>query len=963
MDGNGVGRFVAPVVAGVVASLSLVASAPQLLRAQDVATHTSVAAHETATQLVTINVDDTPLPEVLQTIARQARLIATYNERIVSPQTRVSVHLRHVSATTAFEAVLRGTDLVAQIRDNGKVLIVPGSAAVAGGIIAGIVTDARTGKPLKGCLVVLDGAKAGVTTGEDGHYRIASVAQGAHTVHFRLLGFVRQSRSVSVNDGETATVDVSLSESANTLEQVVVTGTVIPTELKSVPSAITVITAKDLEQRGVTRLDQLFRGDVPGLFAQNLGSQSLLDAVTMYSRGATSMSPMSAGTGTAPTDLNATWLTNTTPIKTFVDGVELADARYISQIDPKSIERIEILTGPQASTIYGSNALNGVMQIFTKRGVSSHAQLTLSALTGWVENDFSSAHTPQHDLSGQVNDVQGRIAYNAGGSWVYIGPWTPGKQTTRTTEFGGARWDVASPVGPLKVDGSLRLAHTLNRQDGRLDQFVAALQQTGEWTSYGNAGYSPPAVNTLDGQTTGLTVNYAPFSWWSHEVGIGQDASTTETRDLAKGYQYSGDTSQLFYQYHETRRTQRFSMTASVPATSLAKATITLGGDAWQSVVAEDGIYASSLQGYLGSSAQVTRRSDHNSGAFLQAQLGLADALFLTYGLRVEWNPNFGGDQNPNYAPRVGAALSHDLGAMTAKLRASYGRSTRPPRIGAKRGTRASSGSYYGNPAALAAYGGDYWFQFPNADLLPEHQQGGEGGIELYFGNRGSLVVTRYNQTVDNLVDQLKIDSVRSVIPNPPVYFSLDQDGYGYISQYENLNVGSIRNQGWELQGTTNVGPLTMKGTYSWTKSRTLRVTPKYQSIVAGNSRYVPGASFDNFAEHTWALAFTYARSQTVVALTINGVGKLREDLNTFWYQHLDPGIRLQQDIYNASPWNHVGLEQGYASADLTASRRLWGGVEAQLQGQNLTNAYHNDFWSVYPTMGRQVKAGVKWTY
>src|SRR5687767_9998868 len=126
-------------------------------------------------------------------------------------------------------------------------------------------------------------------------------------------------------------LDITLDVSANALEQVVVTGTVVATELKAVPSAITVVTAKQIEERGITRIDQLFRGDVPGLFAQNLGGAALLDEVSMYSRGASALSTSSAGV--------SGYTGNSNTIKTYIDGVELANSNYLSQIDPRSIER------------------------------------------------------------------------------------------------------------------------------------------------------------------------------------------------------------------------------------------------------------------------------------------------------------------------------------------------------------------------------------------------------------------------------------------------------------------------------------------------------------------------------------------------------------------------------------------------------------------------------------------------
>src|SRR5204863_7802682 len=137
------------------------------------------------------------------------------------------------------------------------------------------------------------------------------------------------------------------------------------------------------------------------------------------------------------------------------------------------------------------------------------------------------------------------------------------------------------------------------------------------------------------------------------------------------------------------------------------------------------------------------------------------------------------------------------VGSLTAKLRGSYGRSTRPPqpqlKIGQTAAERFGSGwAYY------SLYYENFDIQFANPELGPEYQQGGEGGLELYLGTRGSLVITRYNQTVDGLINNVSpIDSVRALQPGLTGISgcgnenNLRSDGYCYLVQGQNLNVGS----------------------------------------------------------------------------------------------------------------------------------------------------------------------------
>jgi hypothetical protein len=253
-----------------------------------------------------------------------------------------------------------------------------------------------------------------------------------------------------------------------------------------------------------------------------------------------------------------------------------------------------------------------------------------------------------------------------------------------------------------------------------------------------------------------------------------------------------------------------------------------------------------------------------------------------------------------------------------------------------------------------------------NPGLLPESQQGGEGGIELYFANRASLVITRYNQTVNNLIISAPLDSVprRDGNPDPYGYCVTFPTfcGYGaYQVQYQYLNLGALRNQGWELQGSLNTGPLTTRGTYSWTKSRVLGVLPEFRSRFSAFSypQYQPGTSFTYLPEHTWALAFTYARPRTTFTVNINGIGNRyiqNDDVSTA----ASSLSRLTAGRPRIDLPKYWAIGAGYSTIDLRAARTLMSQVEAVLQIDNVGNTYHNDIDVGLTVLGRQIKAGVR---
>lgn len=892
-------------------------------------------------QALSVNFRNTSLSDAIRNLSQKSGVAIWYAGKILPNGVNVTYSASNVTLEQALSRVLQGTGIVFRFSSPDKITLAPArlvdDKGRANGVVNGKVTDAKTGKGITGATISLGNGSRGTTSREDGYYQLVGVAAGNHLVTARLVGYAKQVRSVTVGEGATVTIDFKLEPSANVLDQVVVTGTVIATELKAVPNAVTVVTAKQIEERGITHIEQLFRGDVPGLFAPNIGSFNGLDSVSMYSRGATQLT-----SGVA-----------SVPIKTYVDGVELTIPGYLSQIDPRSIERIEILTGPQASTIYGSNALNGVMQIFTKRSTVTRPQMVFDLASGWVENNFSSALTPMHAYSSRISGTEGRWGYNTGVSWDYTGAWTPAKQNQRLGGYAGGRLNIGNS---FSLDISARHSRTQNVRRGSSEQGQIIQVATGLLgiSSNRSNGVVAPMKSSLTGETFGGTIAAAPFEWWRHELVLGSDLSNTESMSTAPSYVVYSDSLLEVNMSKRTRTSERYTTTARIPFSSLASMTLTIGGDHWRIQGSSVGASTTVLTGNLGTPTITRNEPDKNTGGFMQGQLAFRDALFFTYGLRAEWNPNYGDEAQPNMAPRYGVAYTRDIGMVSTKLRASYGRATRPPLAVQKvavKGTQTSP---------IAVYG-PYYSQVANDELGPEFQQGGEGGIELYFGRRGSLVVTRYSQTVDDLVAGITgADSIRSLLPSPSFASSTfrDPDGYGYLYQMQYLNVGSIRNQGWELQGTVNVGSWITKGTYSWTKSRVIGITPKYRQF-ATFSGYQVGRSFDLLPEHTGSVQTTYASGRNTLTLNLSGTGLLyrtTDELTTM----TSSLVRLPTDRPRTSLSGYRPMGRGYFIADINGSHQFSRSVDGVLQVQNLTDYYQNDSRSVFASIGRQTKIGLR---
>jgi outer membrane receptor for ferrienterochelin and colicin len=434
-------------------------------------------------------------------------------------------------------------------------------------------------------------------------------------------------------------------------------------------------------------------------------------------------------------------------------------------------------------------------------------------------------------------------------------------------------------------------------------------------------------------------------------LGLDQFASVRQTEDVS--FSSPSDTGLALDRGTTNGFTAAYNTTLQVPLATLAKLVLTLGVD--ESHSATTGFFGGSYAPLSVSTGgwNYSQSQAHEHGGFLQSQLGLGDALFLTYGLRAVYNPNIGRAQNPNLEPTYGVAYTRDLVfGITAKVRTTYGTSTRPPGIGEK---DAVLDPYTGSRRKFV--GRTTYDVLANPDLVPSSQQGGEGGLELYVGNRGSLQITRYNQTVDHLVVRPIVDSV-DLLPEWRAFYGAAPWQYPFREK-QNINIGSVRNQGWEGTGTLNVGVFTATGTYSWNKSRLLGITPKYRNQFP---QYVVGAPFALIPEHTYAFGLAYVHGGTRIGYNLQGQGRLLSD-HDFAVERTG-NYSERNKVYRSRavfPDIYAEMGPGYWLSDLNLSHQFSAHLEGLVQINNVTNSYQSSERNpFYAQAGRVTGLGLR---
>lgn len=233
----------------------------------------------------------------------------------------------------AVVALIGATDLAAQ-EEGGRVL--------------GRAVNGTTAQPLAGAQVFIPGTALGTLTNQEGQFLLLNVPAGEHTVRLELIGYRTAEQIVTVAAGGSATANFELEQAAISLDRIVVTGVLGETEQAKLPFTVAQVTAADIPVPQASVISSL-QGKVAGVTVVQ-GSGRPGEAPSLLLRGVTAISADDR---------------NQEPLY-IVDGVILGSS--VVDIGSLDVESVEIVKGAAASSLYGSRAANGVVQITTKRG-------------------------------------------------------------------------------------------------------------------------------------------------------------------------------------------------------------------------------------------------------------------------------------------------------------------------------------------------------------------------------------------------------------------------------------------------------------------------------------------------------------------------------------------------------------------------------------------------------------------
>ncbi|NWF52745.1 MAG: TonB-dependent receptor [Nitrospirae bacterium] len=459
-------------------------------------------------------------------------------------------------------------------------------------------------------------------------------------------------------------------EKAVSLEEVVVTATRLEEPVREVASSVTVITEKEIESKKAKMVYEVLK-DIPGLDVPQSGGSGRL--TNIFIRGAKSEHTL-----------------------VMIDGIEMNDplspdrSYDFANLSVDNIERIEIIRGPQ-STLYGSDAIGGVINIITKKGEGK-------------PKFFASFEGGRYDTFSEA------AGFSGGTQWFN---YSFGISHLNTTGFSAAHEKYGNTEKDSNENTSFSSRVGFTPSDYlNIDLIVRYIDAETNIDQGGGEGADDPNfifdskqlfLKTLGSLLlfNGLWEQKLGFSYSKHDRDYLDDKDTQRPFDSSKAF-FDGRMWKVDWQHylylHKTN-------------------TVTFGVEYEE----ERGESEYSWVSAWGPGKSVfPEKSANIKGAYIQDKISLNESFFATLGIRVDDHSRFGSEITYRIAP---AYLIKNTGT---KIKATYGTGYKAP-------------SLYQLYAPATA-----WGPIGNENLKPEKSKGWDVGIEQYFFKERVKLGTAY---------------------------------------------------------------------------------------------------------------------------------------------------------------------------------------------------------------------------
>ena len=459
-------------------------------------------------------------------------------------------------------------------------MLVAGAGGVTAqdGSISGMVVVETGQQPLAGAQVLAVGTDRGTVTDGRGRFLLTGLSGTEATIRVVMIGYRTQERTVPVGASD---VMFAMQEVAIELDRVVVTGTTAGAERRrQIGNAVSTVNASDIvEAAPVRNMQEMLNGRAAGVFVVP-SSGMVGGGQRIRIRGTNTFSlasdPLIYVDGVRVNNESSSGLS--------MQAFGSAPVSRLNDFNPEDIESIEILKGPAAATLYGTEASRGVINIITRRGRSGETTYNFTTRQGasWFSDpagrlptnywrapsgEIQSLHIHEREKAAgrdifRTGRMQGYTASVSGGSGSVryfvsgdydddegIDPTNDREQFSARANLqfnAGEHFDLSVSTGYVTSDTRLACeAGCGGRMWGTLFASPALLPENCvEGAPYGcgfTRGFQswPPEPHDVWSATQGIhrftgsvTANWRPFSWMTNRFTVGRDITNEDNLDF-----------------------------------------------------------------------------------------------------------------------------------------------------------------------------------------------------------------------------------------------------------------------------------------------------------------------------------------------------------------------------------------------------------------------------------------------
>jgi TonB-dependent starch-binding outer membrane protein SusC len=671
------------------------------------------------------------------------------------------------------------------------------------GIISGQVIQQGSMQPVAAAQVSVVGTGLGMVTAQNGTFRIVNVPAGTQTVRVQRIGFEQQDQEVTVQAGQTVEVNFTMVSAALGLDEIVVTGTAGAARRREVGNTISQLNMEQVREPP-SNVDALLQGRVPGMTVmQSSGMAGSGGMIRLRGNVSVAMSnqPLIYVDGVR---MRSDGFAKNVPPVGFAGRSGNDVASPLNNINPNDIERIEVIKGAAATTLYGTEAAAGVIQIFTRQGTDGAAIWTAQVDQGvaWMRpfgpdpadrppsepaetlaggtSDFlfinpwlRNAHQQNYSLS--VRGGGQNLQYFMSGSLTDNDGVLPldnedrkvvrGNFTFSPLEGLQVRWNTSFTQNSISNTPAGNNAHGLT-----LNAFRRDANYRGEETREAiDPLLNQSITSDLDHLVTGVTITHTFSPNFTNRLTVGYDQAQQNNRNLRPfGFELAPGGILSDGRYRFATLTADYVGTYDFRIRPELRSSFSWGA---QSVTVDEESTIAYGEDFPGPGVPVvdaagqtlgfeSRERVVNAGFFFQNLFDFRNKYFLTLGVRVDGNSAFGQDLGLEAYPKASASYvisdedfwNPDWGQL--KLRAAWGESGRAP--GAFDAVRTYDPvGWGGQPAFFSQNVG-------NPNLGPERTAELEFGFDgSFFDDRLGLDFTWFKQeTRDALFEVRQIPSL-----------------------------------------------------------------------------------------------------------------------------------------------------------------------------------------------------------